>query len=218
LEPYKVEELNEGDLIPVMGDLDRNYHKLHKLVHRNVTSYRDLHQHMLHSLREDWEEEPPKSYLGFRRAPAAQRNHHNFEGGLVFHLLEMWQGWLTLRPTLELNEYLNDDRITRAILYHDLHKAFRLISQDPWSVDYANDDTDQLMTNDVKSIWILMEHRICVDPVQMNALLLAEGGYAKIKPYYQSVLAKTAYLLDELSGNVIERIRKGTLLDTRRKT
>lgn len=29
-------------------------------------------------------------YLGFCRAPAARRNHHAYEGGLVRHLLEMW--------------------------------------------------------------------------------------------------------------------------------
>jgi hypothetical protein len=159
-----------------------------------------------------------RTYLGFFRAPAAKGNHHAFEGGLVYHLLEMWNVWTLLRPMALASPYVTDERVLRAILNHDLHKAYLtyvLISADPWQTDYGKHETDELMTNDTKSLWLLTKHHVPMDPEQMNALLWAEGGFSKTRPNWTSVLAKLCYLLDEMSGNVIARIDSRTFLNHR---
>lgn len=160
-----------------------------------------------------------ETILGMTRAPAAKGNHHDVEGGLVIHLLEMWKVWEALRPLTFNAPYITDERVIKAIIAHDLHKAhntFRLISEDPWQVEYADQDDDQLVGSDIKSIMIMQAYGIHLDHEQMNALINAEGGYSKIKTRWQSSLSKLCYCLDELSGNVIERNRKGTVLSLRR--
>jgi hypothetical protein len=157
--------------------------------------------------------------LGFKRAPAAKRNHHACEGGLVIHLLEMWDLWVGMRHSIipTVGDHVTDDRVLKAILYHDLHKAYRtfvLMPGEVWKVEYAYQDwSERLVTHEIKSLFLLMQAGIAPDLLQLNAFLLAEGGYAKIKPSATSVLAKVVYLLDELSGNVRSRVMDGTLLD-----
>lgn len=174
---------------------------------------------MLRGLEEDTQEPGRNPLLGFRRAPAAKRNHHAYEGGLVAHLLEMWALWQNLRPQLNCPPYVSDERVLKGILLHDLHKAHRtyeLTTAEPWEVKYCDDETDMLMTADVKSLWLAHQAGISLDPEQINALLWAEGGFAKIRPKWSSVLAKVCYTLDELSGNGMARVRQRTLLDLAR--
>lgn len=168
--------------------------------------------------------------LGLRRAPAAKGNHHAFEGGLVYHYLEMWDIWTIWanRFYLRTTSHMNDDRVLRGIINHDLHKAYRyyrLVSTAPWQVELATDyrkqslePSDTLVIENVKTIQILNHHGITMDDEQMNALLWSEGGFSKTKPQWCSILAKLLYLLDEFSGNVIGRIEKGTWLDHRNPT
>jgi hypothetical protein len=87
------------------------------------------------------------------------------------------------------------------------------MSSDPWEVRHGDDETDMLMGTDVKSLWLAQRAGITLDPEQINALLLAEGGFSNIKPRWCSVLAKVCYALDELSGNGLARIQKRTFLD-----
>jgi hypothetical protein len=201
--------------------MKENWDRLQRLVIEHIQGEEgQKHLDLMDSIKDD-RFPNGKHLLGFYRAPAAKGNHHNHEGGLVRHLLEMWDCWLMMKganPQIVVPGHVDDERILKAILYHDLHKAFltfELKKEDPWGTDYAKDVTDQLMTTDIKSIWILMDHGITLDPEQLNALCWAEGGFAKIRPNWTSVLAKTAYLLDEMSGNVIERVRKNTLYDHR---
>lgn len=205
-------------LIASKGDIAGNWIQLEYLVAENIPGDDGLaYRAMLRGMEADTKVEFG-TFLGFRRTPAARGNHHDYEGGLVYHLLEMWSIWQHLRPGIERNRFINDERVLKAIINHDLHKAYKtflLRSQSPWSVEYADDSTDMLMTSDVKSIWLLSNYGIKLDPEQMNALLLAEGGYAKIRPRWSTVLSKLCYTLDELSGNVIARADKRTYLDLR---
>lgn len=158
--------------------------------------------------------------LGLARAPAAKRNHHNQEGGLLRHYAEMWEWWTVLRNKLPRDETLSDERVLCAIINHDIHKAyktFRLVNLSPWETEYSNDTSERLMTWEAKSIWLLMKYGVQMDELQMNAFLWSEGGWSKTQPSWSSVLARVAYLLDELSGNVQERLRKGTVLDVRQE-
>lgn len=204
----------------VKGDVEMNFVKLKELVAIHIPG-QDANRYleMMNGIAEDVSLPNDVLYLGFKRAPAAKGNHHAFEGGLVYHLLEMWSVWEYLREDTEFGQYVNNERVLKAIIHHDLHKAFRtykLIGEEPWATEYGDDPTDMLMITDVKSMWILMNYGIKLDPEQMNALQWAEGGFASIRPKHCSVLSKLCYLLDEMSGNVIGRIDAKTLIDHRK--
>lgn len=161
--------------------------------------------------------------LGMFRAPASKDRHHSVEGGLVLHLLQMWDIWQGFRGVIRDNSKkvdndLNDKMVWRAILHHDLNKVWRYVmtSNEPWFVDYWDNDTPTKMlraTN--KSLWYLNRHGITL-PIQLHhALLTAEGGYSSTRPEYTSVFAKVIYLLDEMSANVIDRLDHMRLLDSK---
>lgn len=186
---------------------------------------------MMRQLSADVYDDNDTLLLGLIRAPAAKGNHHDREGGLVEHLLEMWSVYSILRtayPQLDQPPHITPARVLTAIICHDLHKGYRtfkLIAPegkptwergDPWKADYAQDPSDQLTTSDVKTMALLARHGIALDDEQLNALCWAEGGWSKIQPKWTSVLAKLCYMLDEMSGNVLERINKQTLLDHRK--
>ena len=72
-----------------------------------------------------------ETYLGFQRAPAAKKNHHAEEGGLVRHLLEMWDIHMEMRDssglwTMSLSgsvQAFPKPDVLKGIINHDLHKA-----------------------------------------------------------------------------------------------
>lgn len=211
--------------------IDGNWKALKDLVRTVIVGEEDYQRHleMLDyfegNVSEDKADGSVTVMWGFKEAPAAKGNHHNFRGGLVHHLLEMWSFWEKVRPMTEFEDYITDERVLKAIIYHDLHKAYRTFGTpstevnisdlEAWAVTYVNDPTDMLMSSDIKSIWMLSMHGIHLDPEQMNALLNAEGGYAKVKTKWVSSLSKLCYTLDELSGNVKARVEKRTVLDLR---
>ena len=205
-----------------MHDVTKNYEILKTLIHgavppgpaNNLTA-------MLDALAPDVAHDDG-FLLGFMNAPAAKRNHHAYLGGLVVHLIEMWHIWKNkFREDFPFSDHVNDRRIMEGIIYHDLHKAYRtfqLVSMNPWEVDYLrNDPENELMTWETKSLWIIMRHGIKLDAEQFNALLWSEGGWAKIQPRWCSVLAKTLYLMDEYSGNVLSRMEDGIWLSVYEK-
>lgn len=210
--------------------LDTNFNTLLDLIGRELSSEdAPKYQHMLEQLALD-QQAGINVLLGFRRAPAAKGNHHDREGGLVAHLLEMWDVYTKLRaayPQLDQPPHITPARVLTAIICHDLHKGYRTFvlvppegcyvwrDGDTWKADYANDLSDTLTTPDVKTLALLARHGIALDDEQLNALCWAEGGWSKIQPKFTSVLAKLCYLLDEMSGNVLERINKRTLLNHR---
>lgn len=207
---------------PQSYDPLENWNKLHSLVSVNM-SIEDgaAYGQMLDALADNiWDSEKDIMYAGFMHAPAATGNHHAYEGGLVRHLLEMWDIWLLLRDRWLHSPHITDDRVLKAIINHDLHKAYRtyvmniegLVTK---SHSYGRDETDTLLTSDTKSIWLLMKHNIKLDVEQLHALLWAEGGFSKIKPKETSALAKICYLLDEASGNVQARLDEGTVVHRR---
>jgi hypothetical protein len=168
--------------------------------------------------RDQMPEDSKVTFLGFKRAPAARGYHHNFEGGLVYHLIEMWNTWTIWRDSFALVDkwFITNDRILRAIINHDLHKGYatyilkRIL---PFETEYGHHSSKDLLTKDSKSISILSKFGISLDGEMMNALLWAEGGFAIVQPEARPALSVLAYLLDEFSANVVNRIEKGTMLD-----
>lgn len=215
-----------------VDQLDVNFTALKTVVFRTLTpSMADNYLRMMNSLRDDeLVAEDGRTYLGLLRAPAAKRNHHATEGGLVRHLLEMWdiyKAWCTHWPLAEQSPHINDERVLCAILNHDIHKAYRTFYQldsPEWAVEYGYRNkekpelTDGLMTESVKSMWILSQYGITPDAEQMNALCLSHGGFSEIVPKRCTPLAKLMYLIDEFSGNVLEPIRQKDFLDDHRAT
>lgn len=158
-------------------------------------------------------------YLGFKRAPAAKGNHHAYEGGLVQHYLEMWKlgrALLKMHPEL-VNDYVNEQRVLKAVINHDLHKAwmtYLLASTSPWQTEYEKKrGQGNLLTETGQSLSLLMRAGVKVDDEQMNALYWAEGGFATEKPKGRSVLSVFCYLLDEFSGNCLGRADNRKWLD-----
>lgn len=162
--------------------------------------------------------------LGLMRAPGSKNRHHNVQGGLVRHLLQMWEVWVDLRAVVQAHNafhpQLNDLNVWKCILHHDLNKVwkYKLESEDPWKADYANehDRLSQLLGDTNKVMFLLNKHGIKLPIPLHNALITAEGGYSTSpRPYAETVLAKVAYLLDELSANVIDRLQTGRFWDSK---
>ena len=180
----------------------------------------DLQKHlqMLDALAPD-QQIGPQLYLGLERAPAGKRNHHDFEGGLVAHLLEMWETYEVLKghfSQLEDGVHVTPARVLKGILYHDLHKAYQcfvLKSVQPWATEYGLNASELLAGKTAKTFLILSQHGIVLDEEQINAICWSEGGWAELKPRWHSVLSKLCYLLDEFSGNCLDRVRRKTMLD-----
>jgi len=150
-------------------------------------------------------------HLGLRRAPGSKNRHHNYEGGLVDHLLEMWAIWQKLSEVVKAgrHELLSDSLLWRAILHHDLNKVhrYKLVTEDPWEVEYAENMKNSLLSSTHLVLWTLSQHDIRMPAVLHNALIVAEGGFSRDeRPRTESVLAKLVYVLDELSANVVNRL------------
>ena len=176
------------------------------------------HMQMLDALAPD-QQVGPLLYLGLERAPAGKRNHHDFEGGLVAHLLEMWETYEVLKgrfAQLEDGVHVTPARVLKGIVYHDLHKAyqcFALKSTNPWATEYGLNASELLAGKTAKTFLLLSRHGIVLDEEQINAICWSEGGWAELRPRWYSVLSKLCYLLDEFSGNCLDRVRRKTMLD-----
>lgn len=198
-------------------DINANWERLTELVRTTLPPVRaQQYLKMMNNLYADRYIDQATVWLGFCRAPAAKGNHHDFEGGLVAHLLEMWDIWQVIRPLAYAAPYVTDERILEHIINHDLHKASQTfttnVNTTGWFVEYGRHDSDQFLSHDQKSLWLLNSNGIELDMEQVNALYWSEGGFSKNAPRESTVLAKVGYILDEMSGNVVERIRKRTFL------
>ena len=88
---------------------------------------------------------------------------------------------------------------------------------DEWKVDYAQDaDRHQAyLTKDMKTLFFLQKHGISISLPLFNALFTAEGGFSRLYPEKETVLAKVVYILDELSAGVVDRLLAGTFWDSK---
>lgn len=188
-----------------------NFEELMGLVQKHASDWTDG----LLFLRDDVELEgfPGLVFAGLENAPAAKRNHHAYKGGLVAHYLEMWQIFCSMRLSCGLSVgqgYINDERILKGIILHDLHKCWREFTYTKeGGFEYSKHPFLGLLRNDQRSAYLASHFGWELDPIQLNALYNSEGGWADSPPKFSSVLAKILYLLDELSGNVKARLEVG---------
>lgn len=162
------------------------------------------------------------TFFGLKQAPAAKGNHHAYLGGLVEHLLEMWNTYRQLDCSVLYNDpLLTDTRVLKGIVSHDLHKAWCTFVQDlkvDSGLNYGVHPSNSLLKKDQKSVYILSQANIQLDLIDMNCLFCSEGGWADSHPKWSTTLAKLVYLLDEMSGNVKARSLQGNNIDLRRPT
>jgi 3'-5' exoribonuclease len=162
------------------------------------------------------------TYMGMMNAPAGKGVHHAYPGGLVVHLLEMWNFWTILRPTLVKDHLVNDENVLTGVILHDLHKAWCMFVYqtkdgvvDMNAVAYGTHPVTSLMKNDIRTLFILSKFAVDVDAYQVNCVTNSEGGFAAAPPKFQTTLAKLVYTLDELSSNVTGRTDVGNNVDIR---
>jgi hypothetical protein len=231
--------------LSVSASLDANWSRLdeltsniltdgaeHSLQAFNVKDERAMYRELFNDARHDryvhGKDKEGKTVevclLGMRRAPASKNRHHNIQGGLVIHLLQMWEIWIGLRGILRdhnaIHAQLNDQNIWKCIVHHDLNKIwkYKLVTEDPWSVDYAGDlDRITTLLGDTNKVLFLLNKQNIRLPIPLhNALITAEGGFSTSpRPSAETVLAKVAYLLDELSANVVDRLQTGRFWDSK---
>lgn len=151
------------------------------------------------------------STAGLLTAPAGKSMHHAYVGGLVVHLNEMIAIAFGLRGTLRLHGTVSATDFVTVIVLHDLHKAYKTFKfvPDTDSFEYVTHLTNDQMTNNQKSLWMLtqcpeFDNSVGLQAIFgnidiLNALHSSEGGYAKNAPKEQSILAKFCYLCDEAS-------------------
>jgi len=156
---------------------------------------------------------------GLLTAPAGSYNHHTETGGLLRHLREMTQFHHLLRTTSALKykwdpNFMTEDRIITGICIHDLHKAHAyFLAEKGEDGHYVYSPYAKLwMTENQKTQALIATHGLDLDMWERNALEHSEGGWAENPPKGTTVLAKYLYLLDELSGNVLDRMSRGVLL------
>ena len=216
---------------PIAAQLDANWSRLEEITSalgteagdhsregRSAYDERTKYAFLLSDLKHDREISHQVTLLGMRRAPASHQRHHDAEGGLVAHLLQMWDLWLSVRRVLvdhgPLHPQLSDWNVWRGILNHDLNKVwkYKLVSLEPWTVEYAKeDDRLGMLLGDVGKVeFFLGKNKIHLSVLLMNALLTSEGGFSPSpRPHAETVLAKMLYILDELSANVVDRLQNG---------
>lgn len=158
------------------------------------------------------------SYCGFLNAPAAKGVHHARTGGLVQHLLEMFELWKTISSTIATdNKVLTGQNVAATIILHDLHKAYFHFAKDGAEVsgyNYGKHPISSLLTDDQKTMYIVQHYDVKLNAYVLNAVYNSEGGYAKNPPRFQTTLAKIVYILDELS-TAINRTKQGNIVDIR---
>lgn len=212
-------------------ELDKQWDELIHITRTTIDQYRPQYEELLRGVCVDRATPKGEAILGLYRAPASKDRHHAFEGGLVAHLLEMWNCWHTWRSTIlriARGCPITDQLVWRAILHHDLNKVWRYkeITKDKdgdpvykWTVEYteANEDARAHLLPDVyKSLSILTDYAIPVSPLLMNALITSEGGFSSgPRPKTETVFAKLVYLLDEMSANVLNRLETNHFWDSK---
>lgn len=196
-----------------MSKIHENFIRLLQISQNLIPEYVD----MLRDLSWDRNTDAGDLWLGLLRAPAATRRHHSREGGLVQHYLEMWDAYLTMRVLFFSDESPwkkgeTDIRVLKGIINHDLHKAYnyyKLVSENPWKAEYTKSDTRVLLTDNHATLYILEQYGVKMDIIDRNILLNSEGGWCEVETKEVASIAKLVYLLDDLSGNVLDRLKTG---------
>ncbi len=200
-----------------MNDIEKNYSLLRFIV-QNYLEVPHSHEYLdlFTDLENDVVMKEGKVYLGLKHAPASRSRHHAEKGGLIKHLLEMWRIYVGLASFVYKIDAFDDAEVLRGIINHDLHKAYRTyvllppdqVSFENWKVEHGKDYSDCMLSSNMKTLWLLNRSYIHLTIEDFHVLGWSEGGWSEIKTSERSPLATLIYCLDELSANVLDKIRK----------
>lgn len=123
----------------------------------------------------------------FEKAPAGQRHHHNFAGGLAVHTAEVIRAMFEIRDHLSRNtiassgqelsvansEFADRDIVISAFL-HDFAKIKQYVEDENGDWFY----TEMSMPQETWTLMVLAQHGLKVTEEQTLALLFAEGGFS----------------------------------------
>ncbi|MBI3961141.1 MAG: hypothetical protein HY335_00175 [Deinococcus sp.] len=207
VEPALLEPTPEA---PDSDPLEANFRRLVRYL-RQIQP-RELAKQLMVLAFELKDDAPDGSWVGLKRAPAGRRMHHNREGGLVQHILQMIEFALMIyhdNPQPFKGVVRPSDLIIACFL-HDLHKARACFREDPAGrakgtpFEYLPDVGKQL-PNDVMTLWLVNQAGIKLTQDQINAVILAEGGYSLYRHQERSKLAVLVSMADEYSALVLRK-------------
>jgi len=158
--------------------------------------------------KDDFVDEDGVRVYGMMNAPAATGVHHNYEGGLVQHYLEMLEMTNGVIRLVIGNDSISTDDISTlkvGIILHDFHKAYLHFCQSPGGkygdFAYYKHLSNVLLTDNQKT-WHMLDqvnYKVDIPFTLRNLVESSEGGWADNPPKEVTVLGKICYLLDELS-------------------
>jgi len=128
--------------------------------------------------------------------PAAVRHHHNFKGGLIRHMAEMLEFGL---PHCEPSKI---DRLAfiRAVLLHDFAKI------KTYTIDKAGSIKYEALAYPVEfwTLNTLAEQGLSLSDEEINALVMAEGGWSEYEKVESGRLASLLHICDLWSAKIIK--------------
>lgn len=121
----------------------------------------------------------------FFEAPASTQYHENYSGGLCEHSLKVYNAFLKLKDTFDLD--ISDESIAIMSLLHDVckiecyHKEKKnvKIGQNWTQVDYWKYDDANPIGHGHKSVILLQFHGLRLNELEMNSIIAHMNGFDK---------------------------------------
>lgn len=138
-----------------------------------------------------------EDYLGkMAESPAAVKYHHNFKGGLLRHIAEMLEFGMSLTAVANIDEI----SFIKVVLLHDFAKLKTYKFDDRGNVTYcALDYPVEFWTlNELAKYGLSLNHK------EINALVMAEGGWSEYDGVEAGRLASLLHVCDMWSAKVIK--------------
>ena len=134
----------------------------------------------------------------FAKSPAAVKQHHNFEGGLLRHTVEMLEFGIPIarKSGVSLSEFV------KVVILHDLSKLKTYQIQDNGIITYESCGFPE-------EFWILnllAKSHLFLSSDEINAVVLAHGGWSEYSGYESSRLAVVLHMSDLWSAKIIHPI------------
>lgn len=164
----------------------------------NYEKHQKTFNNALEELPMDWNEFFQKNFEQLKTKPAAVNHHHNFVGGLMRHIAEMLDFAMPLAETANINKR----SLIKVILLHDFAKlvTYDFTSADRLQIKYIKLDypVEFWTTNE------LAKDGLSLTDEEINALVMAEGGWTEYEGIQSGRLANLLHIADLWSAGIIK--------------
>lgn len=175
---------------------NQTFEDFKKSKNKNFTmNYEEITKKAIEKLDDQWQQFFADTWDLFRKKPAAINHHHNFEGGLVRHVAEM----LHFGSPLTKISNIEEESFIKVVLLHDYAKLQNYEIIAPGNIKYIN------VPYPVE-FWTMNElarFGIALTDDEINALVMAEGGWSEYEKIQSSRLASLLHICDMWSAKVI---------------